>query len=166
VGHVARAEGLSVLLLILLIVLVVGAVVVVAAVQQVRKIKMTAVDPYAVQEPWRGLVQRAVTARKQFDLAIEGLASGPLRERLAEVGVRVGAAETEVFRLAKLGNAGADVKTRTEALVTQLEQGATKAVSLSAEAPADGVLDEVEALRQGLADVTGDTGAPGLPPPP
>jgi hypothetical protein len=160
---------LTVVLVILLVVLLGGAALAFAAMQQVRKIKPTAIDPYAVRDPWRGSVQQAIEARKQFDLAITGMPGGPMHDRLVEVGVRVAAAEAEVFRLAKVGDAmedNADVRTRTDALVVQLREAATKVATLSVGDAGPGVLEELEALRQGIDEVTDGTGPPGLPPPP
>jgi hypothetical protein len=110
------------------------------------------------------MVQRAVEARKQFDLAVDGIAAGPLQDRLVEVGVRVATAEAEVFRLAKLADGGGDAGQRVESLVTQLEAASAKVVTLSLDDSQPAVLDELEALRQGIDDVTGGTGSPGLPP--
>lgn len=157
---------MSILVAIVVFVFVVGAIAAVAAVQQVRRIKLTEIDPYAVREPWRGYVQRAVAARKQFDLIVDGASAGPLRQRLSEVGANVAAGEAEAFRLAKLGDGGVDVGTRVEGLVAQLEQASAKAASLTIDQPGTDAVQELEAIRQGIEDVTGDTGAPGLPPPP
>ena len=137
--------------------------------QQIRKIKTVEVDPYAVRDPWRGYVQKAVEARKQFDMVVTGTAPGPLRDRLTEVGTRVAAAEIQIFRLAKLGDARDDdptLRQRVETLTAQLQQATDRAVTLSVESPGQTALDEVEALRQAIDDVTDGTGTPGLPPSP
>jgi hypothetical protein len=157
---------LTVLLIVFLLVALAGSAVALAAVLQVRKIKPTAIDPFAVGDPWRGMVQRAVRARTQFDLAVAGIAAGPLQDRLVEVGTRMSTGEAEVFRVAKLADAGTDVGGRLDVLVTQLEQAAAKVATLSVRDSGPAVSEELEALRQAIDDVTGDTGAPGLPPPP
>ena len=57
----------------------------VAAWRQVRSLPVESIDPFAVPEPWRALVQQAVDAGKRFRRAAEAWPAGPLRDRLVSL---------------------------------------------------------------------------------
>lgn len=63
------------------------------------------VDPFEVSGPWRHHVQSALQAKARYDQALGGLAAGPLRESLEEIGGRVDAATRECWRIAQQGDA-------------------------------------------------------------
>jgi hypothetical protein len=63
------------------------------------------IDPFTLGEPWRLRVRDALAARNRYDKALEGVAPGPLRERLADIGGRVEAGVQECWRVATQGNA-------------------------------------------------------------
>lgn len=44
------------------------------------------IDPFTLNDPWRGFVQDAVRARTRFAEAVERARPGPLRDRLTEIG--------------------------------------------------------------------------------
>lgn len=62
------------------------------------------VEPTQVGEPWRQRVAAALAARKRFERAIEGIAPGPLRERMGEVGGRLDVAVQECWHVARRGH--------------------------------------------------------------
>ena len=62
------------------------------------------VDPFAVGEPWRRYVQSSQSARTRFATAVDATASGPLRDRLESIGVRVNEAAQEMWVIAKDGH--------------------------------------------------------------
>lgn len=62
------------------------------------------VDPRRLSEPWRGLLQAVVDARRRFDEAVDGVRPGPLRDRLGELGDRLDVAVAEAARVAGAGN--------------------------------------------------------------
>ena len=64
-----------------------------------------AIDPFAVGDPWRRLVQDALQARSRFDRTVAATREGPLRERLATVAGRLDDAVDECWRIAKQGDA-------------------------------------------------------------
>lgn len=70
-----------------------------------RRPKAERIDPFTLTDPWRSLVGRALSSGRRFDDAVRQTASGPLRERLAEVGGRVHTAIREAWEIAKRGNA-------------------------------------------------------------
>ena len=45
------------------------------------------IDPFTLGEPWRRFVQGAMQAEARFDQAVRSARSGPLRDRLEEIGV-------------------------------------------------------------------------------
>lgn len=61
------------------------------------------IDPFAVGEPWRQHVQGAIKARRRFDEALRS-ASGPQRQRLAEIGDRIRTGVDECWRIARRGD--------------------------------------------------------------
>ncbi len=78
------------------------------AVRRARSSKAVAaqerIDPFAVREPWRQYVQSIMATQSRFDRAVQNTRSGPLRDRLAEIGARVGDAVRESWELAKQGD--------------------------------------------------------------
>jgi type IV secretory pathway TrbD component len=68
------------------------------------------IDPFALQDPWRSFVRSAQEAQTKFEEAVRGAASGPLRDRLTEIGGRLGDAVTECWRVARQGQALADAR--------------------------------------------------------
>jgi hypothetical protein len=61
-------------------------------------------DPFTLNEPWRKSVIDAQVAKKRFDGAVRSADSGPLRDRLAEIGARLDEAVKQVWRIAQRGH--------------------------------------------------------------
>jgi hypothetical protein len=93
----------SVILGVLFAVLGAGVRLGVAAWQRVRALPTETIDPWALPEPWRGLVQQALDARKQFNSAAEAWPQGPLRERLVSLEPAVEAEVSGVWVAARQG---------------------------------------------------------------
>ena len=53
-----------------------------AAWQRMRSLPVESMDPFALPDPWRGLVQQALDAGRRFHEASAAWPPGPLRERL------------------------------------------------------------------------------------
>jgi hypothetical protein len=70
-----------------------------------RRPRPERIDPFTLGDPWRTLVGRALSAGRRFDDAVRQTASGPLRDRLVEVGRRVHTAIREAWEIAKRGHA-------------------------------------------------------------
>ena len=66
---------------------------------------MRGIDPKALSEPWRRYVHEALGARRRFGQVVRGARSGPVRDRLAEIGTRIDAAVQECWRVASHGDA-------------------------------------------------------------
>lgn len=65
----------------------------------------SSVDLSSLAEPWRGFVADAVDARDRYGRALETARSGPLRDRLAEIGRRLDTGVEESWRIARRGMA-------------------------------------------------------------
>ncbi|GIU85572.1 MAG: hypothetical protein KatS3mg009_0087 [Acidimicrobiia bacterium] len=63
------------------------------------------IDPKTLSDPWRRYVHEALGARRRFDEVVRAARSGPVRDRLAEIGTRVDAAVQECWRVARHGDA-------------------------------------------------------------
>jgi hypothetical protein len=61
-------------------------------------------DPFTLNDPWRKSVIDAQVAKKRFDGAVRSADSGPLRDRLTEIGLRLDEAVKEVWRIAQRGH--------------------------------------------------------------
>lgn len=82
-------------------------------------------DPRALREPWRSFVAEAQDARSRFQRAVAATATGPLRERLAEIGRRIDDGVRESWRIASRGQALEDALSQLEPpdrLRAQLDQ--------------------------------------------
>jgi hypothetical protein len=63
------------------------------------------IDPRALSEPWSRFVSEALQAQRRFDDVVRTANSGPIRDRLAEIGARVADAVHECWRVARRGDA-------------------------------------------------------------
>ena len=63
------------------------------------------IDAFQVGEPWRRFVLDAQQAERKFDGLVERARSGPIQERLREIGARIGDGVSECWRIAKQGDA-------------------------------------------------------------
>jgi hypothetical protein len=84
-GVVVGLIAQSVILGVLFAILGGGVRLGVAAWQRIRTLPTEAIDPYALPEPWRGLVEQALDAGKRFHAAADAWPPGPLRDRLASL---------------------------------------------------------------------------------
>jgi hypothetical protein len=69
-----------------------------------RRPKGDRMDPFTLNEPWRKSVIDAQVAKRRFDNAVHQADSGPLRERLTEIGERLEDGVKEVWRIAQRGH--------------------------------------------------------------
>lgn len=68
------------------------------------------IDPFALREPWRLYVKDALGSQRRFDSALDSVAAGPLRDRLAEINKRVERGVIECWEVAKKGQQLADAR--------------------------------------------------------
>ena len=79
------------------------------------------IDPFALGEPWRRFVSDAVQAQNNFNRAVERADPGPLRERLREIGGRIGEGVEECWRVAQRGEALAEARGQIDTRQAQVE---------------------------------------------
>jgi hypothetical protein len=103
------------------------------------------IDPRTLHEPWSRFVSEALQARRHFDDVVRSVSSGPIRDRLAEIGTRVSAAVHECWRIARRGDALVaglqsldldDVKSQLEAVRQEQQRPGSNAPSLDKTAAA------------------------------
>ena len=63
------------------------------------------IDPRTLSEPWSRFVSEAMSAQRRFDKVVASVLPGPIHDRLAEIGARVGEAVRECWRVARRGDA-------------------------------------------------------------
>jgi hypothetical protein len=82
------------------------------------------IDPFSLSDPWRGFVQAAQQSRGRFDDAVRRARSGPLRDRLKEIGDRLDEGVRECWRIACSGDALTDARKQIDArdVQRQLDQ--------------------------------------------
>jgi hypothetical protein len=68
------------------------------------------IDPFSVQEPWRGFVLDAIRARARFTEAIKTFPAGPLRDSLGAIDGRLDDALGECWRVAQQGQLLTDAR--------------------------------------------------------
>lgn len=85
-----------------------------------RRRRRVRIDPFGVGEPWRHLVKSALQAQARYDRAVSGVAAGPLRERLDDIGRRIEEGTQECWRVAQRGDALQDA-------ISLLDDGEAKA---------------------------------------
>ena len=93
------------------------------------------IDPAALRDPWRRFVQDALQARDRFGQAVKGARSGPLRDRLGEIGERVQIGVEECWRVAQRGQELSDARRRID--TTEAERELTE-LARSSGAPGAG----------------------------
>ena len=72
------------------------------------------IDPFTLAEPWRKFVQGALQAEARFGQAVRNAESGPLRERLNEIGQRINDGVRESWRIARQGQLLADASSQID----------------------------------------------------
>jgi hypothetical protein len=107
------------------------------------------VDAFAVGEPWRQFVQRALRSERELTRIVEGTPDGPLRERLTAIAGRLATGVQETWGIARRGDAVDDAVRRLDpvGLRSRLEHVSGSAEAGPLENPA------IEAVRRQLDSV-------------
>jgi hypothetical protein len=69
-----------------------------------RREARPAIDPFAVGEPWRQLVQGAQSAERKLRSTIEGVGAGPLRDRMESIAAQLRHGLDDVWQVARSGD--------------------------------------------------------------
>lgn len=87
------------------------------------------IDPFTLADPWRRLSADAVAARTQFADAVRRARTGPLRDRLNEIGERISSGVDDCWKIAQAGNALADARARIDTTGVAAELADVQATS-------------------------------------
>lgn len=63
------------------------------------------VDLRLLEDPWRPIMAEIIDADQRFDRSVKSIQPGPLRDRIAELGDRLGTAVDEAWKTARAGQA-------------------------------------------------------------
>ena len=107
------------------------------------------ISPRTLGEPWRPLIEDVLDARRRYDQALEGVRTGPLRDRLGQVGDRLDTAVDEAWRIASAGNTLSQGRRRidTDGIRRDLEAATSAAAAQHSERSEQ----TVQAIRSQLA---------------
>jgi hypothetical protein len=86
-----------------------------------------ATDVRGLVDPWRGLMQGVLDARRRYDKAIASVQAGPLRDRLGEVGTRLDTAVDDAGRIARAGNTLSEGRAQIDVVAVRAELDAARA---------------------------------------
>ena len=121
------------------------------------------VDPFSLREPWRSAVREALQAKDRFRQAIDGVAPGPLRDRLTAIGQQLDRGVEEAGSVARRGQRLEDVRRQIDSQSVQSELQRIEAVAGVSPGEDPSLTRTAEALRAQLATaeridrVLGDT---------
>lgn len=104
-GVAVGAAEQSVILGVVFAVVGAGVRLAVAAWRKIRALPVEEIDPFALPEPWRGMVQQALEAGKRFQGVSRAWPAGPLQDRLTSLGAVVEAEVRGVWVAAQQGAA-------------------------------------------------------------
>jgi hypothetical protein len=68
------------------------------------------IQPRTLGQPWRSYVERAQASQRRFDAAVRRARAGPLADRLAQIGDRVGTGVEESWEVAQRGHSLAEAR--------------------------------------------------------
>lgn len=122
-----------------------------------RAPKRPGISPRSLQQPWRGLVEGALDARRRYDRCLDGVRPGPLQDRLRGIGERLDTAVDEVWRIAGAGNTLAEGRSRIDtaavhAELTAIEAGPQTARSAATAEAVRAQLDAAARLDATISD--------------
>jgi hypothetical protein len=114
------------------------------------------VDSFAIGEPWRRYVAAAQSAQRRYRAHVQTLQAGPLKARMAEIGIRVDQGVMECWDIAKRGHQldaairdlnPADLRARLDRSKDQRESASLRAQLGSVDRIRGARDDAVERLR-------------------
>jgi hypothetical protein len=112
------------------------------------------IDPFALQDPWRSFVRSAQQARRKFDDAVRNARSGPLRDRLTEIGGRLDDGVKECWRVAKQGQTLTDARRQLDTTEAERELAALRPDSPSDAKTAEALQAQIASAKRVEATIT------------
>jgi len=111
-----------------------------------RRTHDPSIDPFAIGEPWRRLVQGAVRSQSRYRELLRATPAGPMHDRLAGIGAEVDAAVSECWRIARRGD---DLAGVLDGMGVARARQQLAAISVDETDPA--VTGQADALRSRIA---------------
>jgi len=103
------------------------------------------IDPMTIADPWRSFAREALDAQRRYRKAVAATESGPMRDRLVEIGERIDAGVSECWRVARRGDALVDAIGNLDAPSAYRELERAKAAAK--DSPGDAREATVKALQ-------------------
>lgn len=110
------------------------------------------IDPFALQDPWRSFVHHAQQARRKFDEAVRSAQSGPLRDRLTEIGSRLDDAVDECWRVAKQGQNLSDARRQLDTSGAERELAAIDPTQAETKEALQAQIDSAKRVEATIVD--------------
>lgn len=107
------------------------------------------IDPHRLRAPWRDYVLETQIAKARYDKVLQGARSGPLKDRLAQIGDRIEDGVRESWRIAQRGQALQDGLHHLN--TSQAERQLEMARAEAQRNPSESNLKRVEALESQVA---------------
>lgn len=107
------------------------------------------VDLHQLGEPWRSTMSEILDADRRFDRAVTSIRPGPLRDRVTELGERLGTAVDEAWKTAQAGQALTAARAQIDGGRIHAELAATRAALPTERSP-----QTIAALEAQLASLT------------
>jgi len=133
--------------------LVIAAGVAVGVAVKRRGPRVAAIDPFTLGEPWRRHVAGALSAQRRYHEIARATATGPLHDRLDEIGGQVQQAVQECYEIARRGDELDDTLRRfdTNSLRHQLDRATDDTTRASVQSQ----LDAAQRIRTTRDDTDG-----------
>ena len=109
------------------------------------------IDPFTLSEPWKQYVREALQAQARYERAVGTADHGPLRDRLAEIGARIGDGVQECWRIARRGDALEGALSDLDVASTQRELAAVEWEQRRPGAPGTSLEGTAQSLRAQLS---------------
>ena len=109
------------------------------------------IDPFALGEPWKRLVQDALQAQNRFGDVVRTTRTGPTRERLDDIGSRIAEGVEDAWAIGQAGGLLTDARRRIDVAQLQRRIGEAGAGSETA-AALQAQLDSAARLDATIAD--------------
>ena len=121
-----------------------------------RSPRRAAIDPFALSEPWRQLVQGAQSAQRKLRATVDAVADGPLKDRLRAIAEQLDHGLEEAWAIARRGDEIDDAvraldPTALRSKLATLEQRAAASPSPEADAAVESArrqLESADRLKQ------------------
>ncbi len=108
------------------------------------------IEPSTLNDPWKSYVIGAQQSKERFDRMVHDMASGPLKERLADLAARLDDGVAESWRIARRGNDISGALARLDTVSARAELAELQATTGNA-MPQRSTAKTIEALEAQIA---------------